>query len=499
MNAIIAIGIIIVFFILNAVVIRIFHRKQENLEDYAVGGRSFPWILSLFGFIGSWYVGAIYTGSFGDAATIGLFAQYLILYSVTTLITLYILMRPVWIWGKVYNLQTNADLVRLRYNSKWFSTFIAVSTFLFWSPWLVVEIKTIGYMVSASTYGVIPFNLGMIVAGLFVVGYCWLGGARAGVIGDLVQGLFFTVIGTITVLYLLYQAYGGIGPLFQKLAQQAPELLVLNDKIGYGGWSSAIIAGTFGGIMMPGMFMRLYMSKSVAEGKKVVLFVPLIGSLFSMLLIWLGMGGSLLEGFPKDPQSAAFWMADKFGGPAVLGLMGVFALAASMSTISAATLTAAVMIGKNIIPQGQSDDQKVFRLAKRLTLVVGIIAILVATLEIARLVSVILYMYDCIVQVAVPIILGLYWRRGNVYGAAAGTIAGMAIVLLRLPLPWLVSWTDWSAGMVGLAVNLALYVSVSLLTKKQQHVDELFHVLNTYKSTESGPLETEAPKASLAK
>ncbi|RNB79576.1 sodium:solute symporter family protein [Brevibacillus fluminis] len=485
MNAAIAIGIIAGFILLNAIIIKIFHKKQGNMEEFAVGGRSFPWFLSVFGFIGSWYVGSMYTGFFGDSATIGMFAQYLAVYSVGTMVTMYIMVRPVWIWGKLHNLQTNADLVALRYNSKWLGLFIAITTFVFWSPWLVVEIKTLGYLFNAATYNTLPFNLGMTVISLFVIVYCWLGGSRATIIGDLVQGLFFTVVGSITMIYLLNKAYGGIGAMFTQLAEQAPQLLVINEQVGYGGWSSAIITGALGGMMMPGIFIRLYMSKGVKESKKSVLFVPLIGALFTILLLWLGLGAKLVNGFPQDAQAGAFWIADHFGGPVAVGLMGIFALAASMSTISAATMTAAVMIGRNFLGLFKLPEERIFKYSRMLTLVVGVIAILVSTMEISRLVALILYVYDCIAQVAVPILLGLYWRRATTAGAFSGTLIGMVTVLFHGSLPWLTAWAgDWSAGMVGLFYNLILFVGVSLLTAKQAHVDQLFEQLENYRDEE---------------
>ncbi|PLR82069.1 hypothetical protein CVD25_09410 [Bacillus canaveralius] len=484
MNAIISISVILAFFVINAIVIKIFHREQDTLEEYAVGGRSFPWILSLFGFLGAWYVGAMYTGFFADSANIGIFSQYAAVYSVGTITVMYVLVRPVWIWGKLYNLETIADFIELRYNSKAFATFIAIFTFLFWSPWLIVEIKTIGYLVSAATYGVVPFNVGLVLVSLFVIIYCWLGGSRASAVGSLVQGIFFTFIGSITVLYLFNKAYGGFTTMFQMVAERAPELLIINDKIGYGVWSSAIIAGILGGMMSPAIFARMYMSKSVKEAKKSALGVPIIGAAFTIILLSLGLGGSLLNGFPEDAQSGIFWMAEQYGGPVVLGLIGIFAMAASMSTISAVVTAAAVMIGKNMLGLFDLNRRQILKYAKLLTLSVGIIAIFIATMEISRLVSIILYLYDCIAQVAVPIILGVFWKKGHKYGAAAGTIVGMSIVLLKGPFPWLVSWAGGlSAGLVGLLLNLIIYIVVSAALPKQNHVDQLFDDLNNGSDT----------------
>lgn len=481
MKPLIAISIIISFFILNAIIIKLAHRKQDSMEEYAVGGRSFPWYLSTFGFIGAWYVGAMYTGWFADSANLGVFAQYLALYSLGTSVVLFVIVRPIWTLGKIYNLETNADLAELRYNSKKFGTFIAITTFLFWTPWLIVEIKTIGYLISAATYGAVPFNVGLIIVSLFVLIYSWLGGSRAGAVGALVQGLFFTIVGTIVIGYLIYSTYGGITPMFQLIAQTKPELLIITNEIGVEVWSSVIILGALGGLMMPGVFIRMYMSKNVKEAKKSVLIVPLVGGLFTVALLWLGLGGSLLEGFPQDAQEGIFWLANRFGGPVILGLVGIFALAASMSTISAALVTSAVMIGKNMLAPFNFSRQRTLAISKGATLVVGILATMIATLEIDRLVALVIFVYDTIGQVSIPLILGLFWKRGNVYGAFVGTSVGMLVVLTSNLLPGITAWADgWTPGIIGLFYNLILYIAVSLLTSKQKNVNELFYAVEKY-------------------
>lgn len=496
-SATITILVIAVFLIANIVVIKIFHKKQDSLEEYAVGGRSFPWVLSLFGFLGAYYVGSIYTGFFATSATQGVFAQYLAVYSVVSVLTLYIMARPVWIWGKNHNLETNFDLVTLRYNSHKLGLFIGITSFLFWTPWLIVEMQTLGYIVSAVTYGAVPFWLGLVIISSIVIVYVSIGGMRAGAIGDLFQGIIFTIVGTGTVIYLIMKVYGGISPMFEQVSKNNPDLLIINQDVGVLTWTSAIVASSFGAMMYPGIFNRIYMAESVRAMKKTVIVAPLVGSVLILFIMWLGLGASFQAGFPQDPQSGIFWISDKFGGPFVVGLMGVFALAACMSTLSAITTTAAVIIGKNLVGfRFNWDRKKMLINSKLFSLVVGIVCMIIACLDIPSIVTIVLYVYDCIVQAAVPIILGLYWKGGNKYGAATGSGAGMAVVLLQGPFPWLISWVGGlSAGLVGLGLNLILYVSVSLLTDRQPHVDALFEELDSNQNSKPLPDQIETKSA----
>jgi len=92
--------------------------------------------------MGGWYVGATYTGWFAFSADLGLFAQYLIVYSTAGLVIMFAMAKPVWTWGKEFNLETQADVIKLRYGSNNFATVYAVIIGLIGATWLVVEMVT---------------------------------------------------------------------------------------------------------------------------------------------------------------------------------------------------------------------------------------------------------------------------------------------------------------------------------------------------------------------
>lgn len=399
-SAFIVVGIILLYFVMNALIIKKFHRKQDSLEEYSVGGRSFGWFLAAFSYLGGWYVGSIYTGWFASSAGLGVFAQYLIIYSIGSLGIMYLMAKPVWVWGKLFDLETQADLIELRYGSKKFKILFSIFTFLFWFPWIILEVKTIGYIVAAATYNSINFNIGLIIVSAFVITYSFYGGARATAIGNLVQGITFTIVGTLTVYYLIRKIYGGVFNIYHLVEEVKPELLTLQG--GFGGifWASVIITCTLGAFSLPGIFVRIYMADSSKAVKKSVFVAPLAAIMIGFMTLALGLGGSLLDGFPADAQSGIFWMADTFGGPVVLALIGIFALSACMSPISAVVNTAAVLISKDLVSSMYKsfERDKLLKIAKGSTLGVGAISILIATLNLPNLMMIALMMYDCSVQ-----------------------------------------------------------------------------------------------------
>jgi len=481
-NSFVVIAILIAFYLLNLAAIRIGHKPQDSVSEYSVGGRSMGWLLVCFSYMGGWYVGATYTGWFAFSADLGLFAQYLIVYSTAGLVIMFAMAKPVWTWGKEFNLETQADVIKLRYGSNNFATVYAVIIGLIGATWLVVEMVTLGLIVSAATNDVVSFDMGVMVLGGAVILYSLIGGARASSVAALVQGLTFTVVGTATFYYLIVKAYGGPIPLMELVEKNQPDLLILNPDKGLNMmWVSAILTGTFGAFCWPNIFSRMFMTSSPRETKKAVLVAPIAALAIAIVILWLALGGRMIPGFPEDAQTGIFWMANEFGGPIALGLVAVFASSAAVSTISSSCNGIAVLFAKNFFGNVMTSEQSVLTTAKATTLVLGVVAIGIATIDLPQLITIALAMYDCIVQAIVPLLFGMYWKKGNLIGAALGLLVGSVIAIGSLLFPGLISWTGGiSGGLVGLAANAIVYVICGFVFGKQSGTDEIFDVLKQY-------------------
>ncbi|MDR2487642.1 MAG: hypothetical protein LBD12_06710, partial [Clostridiales Family XIII bacterium] len=355
------------------------------------------------------------------------------------------------------------------------------------SPWLILEIKSIGYVVQAATYQSVGFNIGLIVVSVFVIAYCFLGGSRASAVGGLVQGITFTVVGVVAVYWLIVKTYGGLGDMYDLVESFNSELLTLG-ALGGKYWFSVVITCTLGGYILPGVFATIYRADSSRTVKKSVLVAPIAGILIGFTVLTLGLGLTSFPDFPADPQSAAFWVSAKFGGPVMVGLMGILALAACMSTISAVLNTASVLISKDICgtvrPTLTRDS--LFKAARILTVIVGIVSIIIATQNIPNLMFISIVMYDCSVQAFPAIFIGLFWRRANIQGVSTGFIVGCAIALIGSFAPAAIGWAGgWSAGIIGVFVNALIVLVCGLAFKPYKRVDELFSTIKTYKEVYS--------------
>jgi sodium/proline symporter len=236
------------------------------------------------------------------------------------------------------------------------------------------------------------------------------------------------------------------------------------------------------------VFATIYRADSSRAVKKSVLIAPIAGILIGFTVLSLGLGLTSFPDFPEDAQSAAFWISDKFGGPVMVGLMGILALAACMSTISAVLNTSAVLIAKDICGTlaSKMSREKLFKAARVLTIVVGIIAIIIATQNIPNLMFISIMMYDCTVQAFPAVFIGLFWRRTNLPGVSIGFVVGCIISLVGNLFPASIAWAGgWSGGIMGVFVNLVIVVICGFACKPYSRVDELFNTIKTYKEVYS--------------
>jgi SSS family solute:Na+ symporter len=110
----------------------------------------------------------------------------------------------------------------------------------------------------------------------------------------------------------------------------------------------------------------------------------------------------------------------------------------------------------------------------------GIVAYL--TFNLTRLQLLAQVSYQGIVQLAVPLFFGVFWRGGNARGAVAGMVSGFAVAMvLTLIYPDdIAGLGSLTGGILGIAVNLVVFLVVSAVTgtpeDERARVEEMFEV-----------------------
>jgi len=162
----------------------------------------------------------------------------------------------------------------------------------------------------------------------------------------------------------------------------------------------------------------------------------------------------------------------------VSGLVAAGGLAAALSTADGLLLTIANALSHDLyykmIDPNASTARRV-TVSKVLLLVVALIAAYVTSLKPGNILFLVGAAFSLAASAFFPaLVLGVFWKRANKWGAIAGMIAGLGLcmyyMVLTYPFFGGTAANQWfglnpiSAGMIGLPVGLVTIVIVSLLT-----------------------------------
>lgn len=121
-------------------------------------------------------------------------------------------------------------------------------------------------------------------------------------------------------------------------------------------------------------------------------------------------------------------------------------------------------------------DRQLVKTSRIVIVVEACLAGGLAMLELPMLMNIAIFTFEHIVHVFPTAILGILWHRGNRRAAWTGLLTGLPVtVLLGLYPEWSAAhFGTWAPGILGLVVNIAVYVVVSLCSKPESYVEELF-------------------------
>jgi cation/acetate symporter len=167
----------------------------------------------------------------------------------------------------------------------------------------------------------------------------------------------------------------------------------------------------------------------------------------------------------------------------VSGLVAAGGLAAALSTADGLLLTISNALSHDFyyrVMHPEASSERRVTISKILLMVVALTAAYVASRKIADILDLVSTAFSLAASAFFPaLVLGIFWKRANKWGACAGMLAGAGVTLFYMAStqPWLRGvfhvagpaqlWWDIqpiSAGVFGVPVGLATIVVVSLLT-----------------------------------
>jgi SSS family solute:Na+ symporter len=302
------------------------------------------------------------------------------------------------------------------------------------------------------------------------------------------QGIFAYVVAAVVCIYLLVASNSPAN--WGQLAHLSDKLIHLpGDGGSYGAMYmfSSVFTGVVGALCWPMSFVRIYTASNIRSVKKSSNYAILLSGVFYALLTLVMIAAAHIPNIAKNPQGGWTTLLSDYGGVWLLGLGLVMIFAGSIGHIDGSVQAAGTQIANDIIGNRVKLDDKQKTIVSKICMVIFVIVSAVLayfTNGMPRLQLLAQLSYQGIVQLAVPLFLGIFFKFGNKYGALTGMISGFSVaavltVIYPDDIPALWSLTS---GIVGLVLNLVMYIAVSLLTRnkvsdvEKAHVDELFDV-----------------------
>ncbi|HEX6923458.1 MAG TPA: sodium/pantothenate symporter, partial [Bacillales bacterium] len=386
---------------------------------------------------------------------------------VTGYFTLSILGKKFAIMARKIKAITLIDFLKERYNSKWVVILSAISIVIFLFSSMAAQWVGGARLIESITG--LPYTTGLFIFALTLLVYVIVGGFRADTITDTVQGIVM-VIGTLLILVATIVAGGGVPNIVSDLVAENPNLI---SPFGAQHSLSPLYVSSFwvlvgvGVVGLPQVSVRAMsyrnsksMHRAMIIGTIVVgvimLGMHLTGVFARAVLPGIEVGDKVMPLIAMEVLPN--WLA---------GIVLAAPLAAIMSTVDSLLLVVSSSIVKDIYinyVQPNTSEKKLKRISVTVTATVGILVILMAINPPSLLIWLNLFAFGGLESAFIwPIVMGLYWKKGNTYGALTSIVVGVLSYILfsTFPLP-----IDVHMVVPSVFLSLVGYVVGSLLTQK---------------------------------
>lgn len=348
----------------------------------------------------------------------------------------------------------------------------ALISFFFFAIYLSVGLKGIGYVLK-SAFG-INYHIGTFLAVIVVIIYTVLGGFVSVAWIDLFQGLFLLLMLMFVPIYAFFQG-GGVSAIIEGAALRGVSLPLLTDFSWYGIVSIIVnpFAWCLGYFGMPHIVTK-FMGSSDANELHKAKYVGVAWQFLALLsAVAVGLVGLayFVDGVPGKPEFIFIEMAKNLFNPWLAGIVLCAILAATISTVDSQLLVLASIVAqdfyKNIFNK-QATTEQIVAIYRYALIGAAFIGFLIAWNEESTIMSLVQYAWAGLGASFGPLmILSLYSKTINKYGAIAGIIAGAVISAVWQTLnPYITSMTIYSI-VPGFITGLLVIYIVSWITEKK--------------------------------
>lgn len=466
-------AIFVVYFVAMLGVGFYFMRRNKNTEDYYVGGRNMGSLHIGLSVVATDVGGGFSIGLGGLGFAMGVSGSWMLF---TGLIGAWL--SAVLLIPRISRLATKVNLL----------TFPQIFTH-FYNPRVAVLaglISAIGYIgftssqilagakLASASFPQLDLTMALIIMGVIAVVYTVLGGLKAVIYTDTIQWLILMVGLVFIGLPVSYYAIGGYDAIVQTVGPEFLSFtnLTWQDAIN---WAITIIPIWFVGMTL---YQRIYACRNEATAKRawfiaglfewpVMALMGVLLGLFARVAAENGLFESLgyLSSAGLDAEMGLPLLLRSVLPVGLMGLMLSAYFSAIMSTADSCLMAASGNVVTDLLGsifRISPRDESQLRFSQVVTLVIGVLAILLATLM-QNVLELMLYSYAFMVSgLLVPVLGALLWKRSSSTAALGAMFFGggttLALIVSGIELP-----LKLDANVFGITVSAIAFVTLSFI------------------------------------
>jgi Na+/proline symporter len=365
---------------------------------------------------------------------------------------------------------TIAEMVEDRYGP-WMAVFYTFFALSFFTIGTASMLKGAGKVISQAVGGKIPANEIVIAMTLVFIVYSFFGGLLATAWNDIIQG-FLIIALSFMLIPLGWEAFGGMAGMRAALD---PHKLSLAAPQGIGPWFILMLTinGLVGIMAQPHVMAMVGTGKDEKSCREGFLYGTFVKRVCTIGWAFVGLMVAALVaqgrfGTLHDPEDAFGFACRNLLFAGGVGLLVASVLAANMAACSAFMVDSGALFVRSLYARhfapGRSDRHYLW-VGRVGGLAITMIAVVYAVFFIKRVLYSFLLTETMATYVGITILGGVFWRRGNRWGAVAGIVVAFAtnFTLYAVRGERLDHWSP-DVFLAALLAGSAAYVIVSLLT-----------------------------------
>lgn len=448
-----------------------FFKRNRNSDDYYVGGRSMSALHVGLSIAATDVGGGFSIGLGGLGYVMGLSGSWLLFTGIVgAWMTAVLIIPKLKHIDSQHKLLTYPDFLRFKYNERVASTAAVISGigYLgFTGAQMLAGAKLASAtLITSAPFGLTSFQFAIIIIAIVIIGYTVLGGLKAVIYTDTIQWIvLFSGLVFLAIPFTLIRI-GGFSVLKKMLPRSYFTLTNLSPAT-FLNWMITIVPIWFVAMTL---YQRVYASKNVKVAKR----AWYIGGLFEYPFmaftgVFLGMCSRVLFSGIEAEMGLPMLIREVLP----IGITGIVVSAyfsAIMSTADSCLMASSGNLVNDLVERHMKrrvDDRALVRLSQAFTLVLGLLALLIA-ISFKTVLDAILYAYAFMVSgLFVPTVGAYFWKRSHPRGAFWAMLCGGSTTLLmkifKVDMPM-----DLDPTILGILLSAFVFVTISILASPKQ-------------------------------